>query len=134
MTDIEVATERREQMLDVTAKVQEAVSAAGIGEGVAQVFCLHTTAGLSINENADPDVATDILLGLRALVPEAGPWRHGEGNSDAHLKATMVGSSVSVPVSRGKLHLGTWQAIYLCEFDGPRHRRIAVTVVPGQER
>jgi len=86
----------------------------------------HTTAGLTINENADPDVARDILAGLARLVPATGDYRHAEGNSDAHLKASLVGSSVTVPVVDGRLALGTWQGIYFCEFDGPRRRHVLV--------
>src|SRR5512133_1728254 len=127
----EVRTTAREQMVDITEHVRGAVSRAGIGSGRALVFCPHTTAGVTINEAADPDVATDILAGLTRLVPSDGPWRHAEGNADAHIKATIVGSSVEVPVAEGRLVLGTWQGVFFCEFDGPRTRSVSVTVHAG---
>ncbi len=125
----DVATSRREQFVDITAEVAEAVSASGFTEGAVVVFCPHTTAGVTINENADPDVVTDLLAGLERLAPRHAGWRHREGNSDGHLKASLIGSSVTVPIENSRLMLGTWQGIYLGEFDGPRHRRVLVTVV-----
>lgn len=124
----EVRTRVREQMVDVTRQVAEAVEASGVTDGHALVYCPHTTAGLTINEAADPDVAADILRGLARLVPADGPWRHAEGNADAHIKATIVGSGVEVPVVGGRLALGTWQGVFLCEFDGPRTRSVIVSV------
>jgi secondary thiamine-phosphate synthase enzyme len=124
----EVRTRAREQMVDVTREVAEAVEASGVTDGRALVYCPHTTAGLTINEAADPDVAADILRALARLVPADGPWRHAEGNADAHIKATIVGSSVEVPVVGGRLALGTWQGVFLCEFDGPRTRSVIVSV------
>ena len=129
--EFEVKTARREELADVTARVDEAVRSSGIESGVVLVSSPHTTAGITVNENADPDVARDILVGLEPLCPRDGDWRHFEGNSDAHLKTALVGSSAMLPVVRGGLALGTWQAIYLAEFDGPRTRRVVVTVVPG---
>ena len=129
---IDVRTERREQLMDITARVQDAVAESGVAEGDVLVYCPHTTAGITINEAADPDVATDILAMLHRLVPHAGEWRHAEGNSDAHVKATLVGSSVLVPLGGGRLSLGTWQGIYFCEFDGPRSRSITVSVRGGE--
>lgn len=126
---LQVRTTSREQLIDITEQVRGAVRSSGIRDGVVHVFSLHTTAGLTVNENADPDVATDLLAGLARLAPRDAGWRHAEGNSDAHLKTTLVGSSVSVPVSGGDLVLGTWQSVYFCEFDGPRQRRVEVTVV-----
>ncbi|HEY3317670.1 MAG TPA: secondary thiamine-phosphate synthase enzyme YjbQ [Coriobacteriia bacterium] len=131
MTRIEVRTQRREQLLDVTARVAEAVRDGGIREGWALVFCPHTTAGVTINENADPDVVTDALDALERIVPRAGAYRHVEGNSDGHVKASLVGSSVTVPIAEGELVLGTWQAVYFAEFDGPRQRNLLVTVLGG---
>ncbi len=131
MTRIEVRTQRREQLLDVTARVAEAVRDAGIREGWALVFCPHTTAGVTINENADPDVVTDVLDALERIVPRAEAYRHREGNSDGHVKASLVGSSVTVPIAEGELVLGTWQAVYFAEFDGPRQRNLLVTVLGG---
>jgi secondary thiamine-phosphate synthase enzyme len=126
---IEIRTERREQLVDITARVADAVSEARVGEGIAHVFSSHTTAGITINENADPDVLHDLLAGLERIAPRHSGWRHAEGNSDAHVKATLVGPAVTVPVSEGRLALGTWQAIYFCEFDGPRTRFVVVSVV-----
>ena len=116
-------------MLDITQQVERSVADSDVAHGVAIVFCPHTTAGLTINENADPDVARDLLDGLARIFPRDAGWRHREGNSDGHLKSTLVGSSVTVPIDNGRLALGTWQAIYLCEFDGPRTRTVTVTVI-----
>ena len=131
MDRIELRTERREQMVDVTAHVAEVVASSGVRDGLVHVASMHTTAGVTVNENADPDVARDILAGLEHLAPVQADWRHLEGNADAHVKATLVGSSATVPVADGRLALGTWQAVYFCEFDGPRNRHVIVTVVPG---
>ena len=129
METIEVRTHRRCEMIDITEHVRMAVKAAGLVDGIAFVFVPHTTAGVTINENADPDVIHDILLTLDRLVPEHQTgYRHGEGNSDAHVKAGLMGSSVSVIVEHGRLQLGTWQGIYFCEFDGPRHRKATIQV------
>ena len=130
--EFEVATARREQFVDITRQVKEAVDALGLADGVAIIYCPHTTAGITINENADPDVVTDLLAGLERLAPRHAGWRHAEGNSDGHLKASLIGSSATVPISGGHLALGTWQGIYLGEFDGPRRRRVTVTVVSGR--
>ena len=129
MTRIDVRTERREQLVDVTARVSDALRASGVREGWALVFCPHTTAGVTINENADPDVVTDVLEALRRIAPRDAGYRHAEGNSDGHLKASLVGSSVTVPISEWRLVLGTWQAVYFCEFDGPRSRSLLVTTL-----
>lgn len=120
-------------MLDITRHVQQAVTASGVEHGIAVAFCPHTTAGLTINENADPDVVHDILDGLSRIFPRDAGWRHREGNSDGHLKASLVGSSVTIPIDGASLALGTWQAVYLCEFDGPRTRTVSVTVIKGEE-
>jgi secondary thiamine-phosphate synthase enzyme len=118
-------------LIDVTDRVAEAVRASGIAEGLAVVSSPHTTAGITVNENADPDVARDLLHGLERLFPRHGEWRHAEGNSDAHLKTALVGTSATLPVAGGRLALGTWQAVYFAEFDGPRNRGFDVTIVPG---
>jgi secondary thiamine-phosphate synthase enzyme len=131
MTRLTIRTDRREQLIDITADVARVVADTGSGEGVVHVFCTHTTAGITINENADPDVRADLLDGLRRLAPRDAGWLHGEGNSDAHLKSALVGVSVTVPFSGGRLELGTWQAVYFCEFDGPRTRNVLVSVVVG---
>ena len=127
----EVITTRRDELVDVTARVAEVVSASGVENGVAVVSSPHTTAGVTVNENADPDVQRDVLHGLSHIFPREGDWRHFEGNSDAHLKTALVGTSATLPVAGGRLALGTWQAIYLAEFDGPRSRKLDVTVVSG---
>jgi secondary thiamine-phosphate synthase enzyme len=129
MLRIELKTRTREELVDVTSQVSDAVSGSGVSDGLAHVFCTHTTAGVTVNENADPDVCSDLLAGLERMAPLRAAWRHREGNSDAHLKASLVGSSVSVPIRDGRLVLGTWQGIYLCEFDGPRTRAVVVTVL-----
>lgn len=129
MLKVSVNTSRRRQMLDVTGHLREAVREAGIAEGLAIAFVPHTTAGVTINENADPDVQRDILARLEKLVPAEGDYRHSEGNSDAHIQASMMGSSVTVVVSGGKLQLGTWQSVFFCEFDGPRPRSLWVETV-----
>ncbi len=122
---LSVNTTEREQMLDVTAQVQAEVRAAGFEDGVLTVFVPHTTAGVTINEDADPSVVRDIMETLARLVPRDAPhYKHMEGNSDAHIKSSLVGHSVQVLVQDGKLMLGTWQGIYFCEFDGPRRRQI----------
>jgi secondary thiamine-phosphate synthase enzyme len=123
-----VGTHSRSELVDVTGQVQRLVTASGVREGLAVVFCPHTTAGMTINENADPDVVHDILNALDKLVPWRAGYRHGEGNSAAHIKASLMGSSVTVLVRDGRLQLGTWQGIYFCEFDGPRQRRVQVAV------
>jgi len=117
-------------MLDITSHVQTAVSKYGINSGIAVVSCPHTTAAITINENADPDVPHDILLTLEALVPQHRPgYRHSEGNSDAHVKSSLVGCSQTVYFSDGILRLGTWQALFFCEFDGPRNRTVHIRIL-----
>ncbi len=127
-----IATEREAQFINITDLVQQAVDESGISEGFAVVFVPHTTAGLTINENADPDVVHDMLLGLDRAFPKSPAYRHGEGNSHAHLKASAMGSSVTVIVEAGRLKLGTWQEIYFCEFDGPRRRQVYVHVAAAR--
>lgn len=129
MQRLEVRTGVREQMIDITLRIAEEIRSSGVAEGLALVFCPHTTAGITINENADPDVANDLLEGLGRIAPREAGWKHAEGNSDGHLKAALVGSSVTVPVSGGMPVLGTWQGIYFCEFDGPRSRSVLVNVI-----
>lgn len=131
---LEVQTTAREQLLDVTERVREVVRASGVSSGLCLVSSPHTTAGVTVNENADPDVRHDLLLALRNAVPEqasAGRYRHGEGNSDAHVKTSLVGTSQLLPVEGGALVLGSWQGVFLCEFDGPRRRTVEVKVVAG---
>ena len=129
MDTIEVRTKKKEEVVDMTHEVGRIVAASNRREGVCTVFVPHTTAGVTINENADPDVKTDILMTLRKFVPDTLPYAHSEGNSPAHVKASLVGSSVSVIVADGRLQLGTWQGICFCEFDGPRTRKLWVKII-----
>lgn len=124
-----IQTSKRDQMLEITGTVAEAVRNSKVSNGVAIVYCPHTTAGITINENADPDVVHDMLMRLDEVYPWQHPkYRHGEGNSAAHLKASTMGASQMILIEGGRLILGTWQGIYFCEFDGPRHRTFYVTV------
>jgi secondary thiamine-phosphate synthase enzyme len=127
---IEVRTPSHSCMIDITEQVERLVTKSGVEEGVCCVFVPHTTAGVTINENADPTVRSDILKELDKIVPWNDAYDHSEGNAAAHIKASMMGASQSVFVSRGRLDLGTWQGIYLMEFDGPRTRRVWVRVIP----
>lgn len=124
--EITVKTRSRTEMVDITSAVQREVSDLGGTDGVCTVYVPHTTAGITINEGADPDVCRDITEKLNELVPLNAGYRHMEGNADSHIKASLLGSSVSVIVERGRLVLGTWQKIFFCEFDGPRSRRVYV--------
>jgi secondary thiamine-phosphate synthase enzyme len=119
---------QREDFYNITPQVREAVAKSGVESGVVTVYCPHTTAGITINENADPDVVHDLLIGLRGAFPDRSEFRHGEGNSAAHLKASVIGSNVTVIIESGKLLLGTWQGVYFCEFDPPRNRQFYVKV------
>jgi secondary thiamine-phosphate synthase enzyme len=123
-----VRTSSRVQFVDITADVQRIVRESGISEGICTVYVPHTTAGITINENADPDVTRDIIDTLERLVPRSGSYRHAEGNADSHVKASLMGFSVQVLVQDSRLLLGTWQGIYFCEFDGPRNRQVYVRV------
>jgi secondary thiamine-phosphate synthase enzyme len=123
-----VRTERREQMVDITERVEAEVGRSGVRDGVCHVYVPHTTCGMAINEGADPAVQRDFLQHMDELVPQASDWEHAEGNSDSHIKAMLVGPAVTIPVASGKLRLGRWQAVFLCEFDGPREREVWVTV------
>ena len=127
--ELAVRTERRTQLLDVTAAVAKMVQDSGVQSGICYVYVPHTTAGVMINEHADPDVASDLEGIFDRLVPHHGPYRHAEGNTDSHAKAVMVGASQVIFVEKGKLALGTWQGVFLCEFDGPRERKFWIRVV-----
>lgn len=131
MKAIEIKTTERTEMVNITREIERAVREAGIRDGLCYVFVPHTTAGITINENADEDVKWDIVKELCNIVPYNGGYRHIEGNSDAHIKATLTGSSVTVAVEDGQLLLGTWQAIYFCEFDGPRRRKVYIKIING---
>jgi secondary thiamine-phosphate synthase enzyme len=129
MKTIEIRTQAREEIVDMTAEVGRLVAASGVMDGLCAVFVPHTTAAVTINENADPDVKADILMALRRAVPDSLGYEHAEGNSPAHVKSSLVGQSVAVIVAGGRLQLGTWQGICFCEFDGPRTRQAWVQVV-----
>ena len=118
-----------ENFYNITQQVREAVSKSGITDGIAVVYCPHTTAGITINENADPDVISDLLFALEKTFPDRKEFRHSEGNSSAHLKASTIGSSATVIIEKGNLVLGMWQGIYFCEFDPPRTRKFYVKVL-----
>ncbi len=126
MQSLSIRTQKHTQFLDITSQVQAAVAGSGMKDGVITVFIPHTTAGITINENADPDVVSDMAEALGNAIPWEAGYRHSEGNSAAHVKASLMGSSVQVIVEAGILRLGTWQAIYFCEFDGPRLRNVWV--------
>ncbi len=124
-----VRTQSRNELVEITTQVRDAVRAAGVRAGYCVVYCPHTTAAVTIQENADPDVVRDMLLWLNAAVPKDVPgFRHAEGNSDSHIKASLVGPSVMIPIDNGELVFGTWQGVYFCEFDGPRSRSVVVQV------
>lgn len=121
---ISVKTSRKTEFIDITGRVQDALASSGVQTGICIVFSPHTTAGVTINEGADPSVKHDILMILNQMVPDKARYQHMEGNSPAHIKTTLTGSSVHIPVEDGKLLLGTWQAIFFCEYDGPRTRKV----------
>ena len=131
METFSVKTSSRTDLVDITGDVASAVAKASVKEGACLVYVPHTTAGITINENADPAVRADIEATLERMVPWNGHYRHAEGNSAAHVKASLVGFSILVPISDGRLVLGTWQGIYLCEFDGPRTRKVHVQLLPA---
>lgn len=128
MKQISVSTRSHTEFVDITGQVQRVVADSGVQDGVCQVYVPHTTAGVTINENADPSVREDILMELNKVIPLEDNYRHREGNAAAHIKASIVGSSETLLVERGRLALGTWQGIFFCEFDGPRTRRVLVNV------
>ncbi len=133
MWTITVRSRAREELVEITDEVRSKLKESGAREGVCILFVQHTTAGLTVNENADPDVPHDMLHALRTLVPQHGMgFRHGEENSDAHIKTTLVGTSVTIPFYDGKLLLGRWQGIFLCEFDGGRERQVIMTLISGE--
>ena len=127
--EFSVRTQRHTEFVNIDREVQACVDAAGIGQGICHVFVPHTTAGVTINENADPDVTADMEVILNRIVPWEGGYAHTEGNSAAHVKASMMGSSAHIPIASGRLQFGTWQSIYFCEFDGPRSRKVWVSIV-----
>lgn len=132
MKIIEISSSSKEEMIDITSKVKKIVEEEGIQNGICLIYTPHTTAGIIINENADPDVKRDILTMLRKIVPENLPYSHSEGNAPAHIKSAMIGNSRIIPLNKGSLSLGTWEGIFFCEFDGPRRRKVYVEIVKSQ--
>lgn len=131
MKEISLQTHSRVEMIDITAAVQKAVREEKIEEGVCLVYTPHTTAAVTINENADPDVPRDIIAALDRAVPFSANYRHAEGNSAAHVKSSLVGASELIIIEKGRLVLGTWQSIFFCEFDGPRSRKVFISIIAG---
>ena len=128
MKEIRISTKSRTELVDITSDVQKVVAESGVADGVCHVYVPHTTAGVTINENADPSVREDILMELNKIIPLQDNYKHLEGNAAAHVKASIVGSSETILVERGRLMLGTWQGVFFCEFDGPRSRRVLTRV------
>ncbi len=128
MYELEVVTTKRCQIIDITKRLHSIINDHNVEEGIMTVFVPHTTAGITINENGDPEVRRDILFQLEKIVPQSEEFNHFEGNSDAHIKASLMGADVQVIIEKGEMCLGTWQSVYLCEFDGPRHRKVWVHV------
>lgn len=128
--ELSVKTERRTQLLEVSGNIEGFVAESGVQAGVCHLYVPHTTAGVIINENADPDVARDIAAAFDRLVPQGSGYRHAEGNADSHIKSSLAGTSATVFIRDGRLELGRWQGIFFCEFDGPRTRRLRVRIVP----
>ena len=131
MKEIEVKTSKQTQMRDITREIQAAVTESGVMEGICMVFVPHTTAAVTINENADPDVVRDFTMEINKIVPWEDGYHHMEGNSAAHLKSSMIGFSEQIIIENGKLVLGVWQGIYFCEYDGPRRRKVYVKIMEG---
>ncbi|MFW6123651.1 MAG: secondary thiamine-phosphate synthase enzyme YjbQ [Acidobacteriota bacterium] len=129
MNTLQIETNQKEELIDMTSQIQEAVQSSGINNGVCVVYVPHTTAGVAINENADPSVKQDILMALRKMIPDSLPYTHAEGNSPSHVKASVIGSSVEILIKNTHLVLGTWQGIFFCEFDGPRQRKIHIQTI-----
>jgi len=129
MNTLQIKTNQKEEFIDLTSQIQDSVQSIGIKNGICVVYVPHTTAGVTINENADPSVKKDILMTLKKMVPDSLSYTHAEGNSPSHIKASLVGSSVEVIIQNRRLALGTWQGIFFCEFDGPRQRQIYLQIL-----
>lgn len=128
---VEINTKSRTELIDITSKIEDVVKKSGVVSGVGYIFVPHTTAGITINENADPSVVADILMEMNKVIPFKDNYRHYEGNSDAHIKSTLVGTCITVFIENNSLLLGRWQAIFFCEFDGPRRRKVLVKIIEG---
>jgi secondary thiamine-phosphate synthase enzyme len=131
MKTLEIQTKSKEELIDITSQIEQVVDASGIDQGICCVYVPHTTAGVTINENADPSVKRDILMALRKMVPDNWGYAHAEGNAPAHIKSSLVGPGLFLVIEGGKLALGTWQGVIFCEFDGPRRRKLHVRIVPA---
>ncbi|MEO0181035.1 MAG: secondary thiamine-phosphate synthase enzyme YjbQ [candidate division WOR-3 bacterium] len=131
MKEISLRTDRRCQLLDITRQVEEAVASSGVSDGICVIYVPHTTAGITVNEAADPSVASDISGTLSRLVPAGAGYSHTEGNADSHIKSVLVSPSITLIIKGGRLVLGTWQGVFFCEFDGPRARKVLIKVVAG---
>ena len=131
MRTFSISTSERVDLVEITSTVAQEVAKSGIGTGTVTIYVPHTTCGVTINESADPDVARDIKMHLAKLVPQDGGFKHYEGNSDSHIKTSMIGSSENILIEDGKLVLGTWQGIFLCDFDGPRTRKVYIKIIEG---
>ncbi len=131
METLSVSTSERVDLVDITSQVAQEVAKRSVGTGTVTIYVPHTTCGVTINESADPDVVRDIKMHLTKLVPKDGGFRHSEGNSDSHIKTSMIGSSENIFIENGKLVLGMWQGIFLCDFDGPRTRKVYMKIVEG---
>lgn len=129
--ELNIRTTLRNELVDITPQVQQAVAHSGMSNGLCYLFVPHTTAGITLNENWDPAVREDVLSALERLISQVGPYQHAEGNSPAHVKAILTGFCATIPVEDGALALGTWQGVYLAEFDGPRTRRVVVNLIAG---
>ncbi len=129
METLEIQSQSREELIDITSKIEQVLSASGITEGICCIYVPHTTAGVTINENADPSVKRDIIMAMRKMIPESWGFTHAEGNSPAHVKSSLVGPSLFLIVDNGRLALGTWQGVIFCEFDGPRRRKLFIQLI-----
>jgi len=127
---LEIRTSRRTELADITCEIEKLVGESGVRQGVCHLYVSHTTAGIIVNENDDPDVARDLEAALDRMVPKAGPYQHAEGNADSHIKSALAGTSETLFIEEGRLALGRWQGIFFCEFDGPRRRQVHVKIVP----
>jgi len=131
LVQISVSTKKSQEFMDITYLINDAIRKSSIQNGIATIYCPHTTAGITINENGDPDVVRDIIATLDKVFPVEGDYRHFEGNSHAHIKSSYVGAEKTIIINEGKLLLGTWQSVYFCEFDGPRNRKVFIRVIEG---
>jgi secondary thiamine-phosphate synthase enzyme len=132
MQTLQIKTDRRTQFVDITNQVQSLIAKSSTKNGILHLYVPHTTAAITINEHADPDVASDVEAAFDRLIPERGPYKHSEGNSDSHIKSILVGNTQTVFIADGKLVLGRWQGIFFCEFDGPRNRNLHLKIIPDQ--